>query len=226
MLARLTAVLGAAAAIACVPAAAAHASDASVTESYLRANLALVTAGHNHLSSSIAGYRGVLTHVRSSCPHAAIRSPQNPESTQLSNEVIGAMVLSAGNPDRPAIATFLRAVRGMRWSSASVTHAVSSYASMLAALYKLSVPDLCGDVGKWAASGYTALPASTLSFVKVFYPNWVALGLLPPGIGRFESGSARGIARRAEGYERQLTDTEATAVETYGAIMDTLELNP
>ncbi len=225
MLRRLAALFAAVGALALAPVAA-HASDASVTESYLRANLALVTAGHNHLGSSVAGYHSVLTHVRASCPKAAATSPQNPESTQLSNEVIGAMVLAAAKPDLGAIGAYLRAVRGLRWSSGAVTHAVSSYASMLGKTYRLSPPDVCGDVASWAASGFKTLPASTVGFVKVFYPNWVALGLVPPGIGRFESGSARAMARRAEGYERQLTDAEAVAVETYGSIMNTLELNP
>jgi hypothetical protein len=225
MVRRWAPIVGATAALALVPAAA-SASDASVTESYLRANLALVTAGHQHLSTSVAAYRGVLAQVRRDCPQAAAKSPQNAESTQLSNEVIGTMVIAAGKSDLPAIGAYLRAVRGMRWSSASVTRAVSSYVSMLSKLYKLTTPDLCGDVRKWAAGGFTALPASTTAFVKVFYPNWVALGLVPTGIARFESGSSRSLARRADSFERQLTDAEARAVETWGSIMDELLLNP
>ncbi|MHB8531160.1 MAG: hypothetical protein ACYDC2_00415 [Solirubrobacteraceae bacterium] len=224
-MARRIAAMLATCALAAAPAAA-HASDASVTESYLRANLALVTAGHDHLGASVAGYHSVLAHVRSSCPKIAASSPQDPESTQLTDEVIGAMVLASAKPDLGAIGAYLRAVRGMRWSSASVTHAVSSYASMLRRTYKLSPPNLCGDVGSWTTSGFKTLPSTTVGFVKVFLPNWVALGLVPPGIGRFESGPARGLAGRAERYERQLTDAEAQAVETWGSIMDTLELNP
>jgi hypothetical protein len=201
-------------------------SDASSTASYLRANYALVAAGHAHLGASIAGYKGVLSKVRSRCPHAGEGSPQNPMSTELSNEVIGAMVLSAGRPDRPAIATYLRAVKGLRWSSGSVTHAVASYASMLGKLYALQVPDLCGDVHGWAATGYKTLPSTTLSFDKIFYPNWVALGLIPPGIARFESSQDRALAKSAARFEYQLTNVEAEAVETWGDVMDALELWP
>lgn len=221
-------VLATVAACALVPAAAgqAWASDASATAAYLRANYALVAAGHAHVGASIAAYRGVLSKVRSECPRAGQNSPQNPMSTELSNEVIGAMVLSAGKPDRPAIATYLRAVKGLRWSSGSVTRAVSSYAAMLGTLYKLQVPDLCGDVRAWSASGYKTLPASTLSFDKAFYPNWVALGLLPPGIARFESAQDRSLAKGAARFEYQLTNVEAEAVETWGDVMDVLELWP
>src|SRR6202051_3447085 len=101
-------------ALAAVPASA-SASDASATEAYLRADYALVKAGHAHLGASIAGYKGILTMVKRSCPRAASESPQDPESTELSNEVIGTMVLTAGKPDRPAIKTYLTAVAGLRW---------------------------------------------------------------------------------------------------------------
>jgi len=219
-----TGIASALAALVC--AAPAAASDASATSAYLRANYALVAAGHAHIGSSVAGYKAVLASVRRECPLAAAQSPQDPESTQLSNEVIGAMVLSAGNPDRPAIATFLRAASGLHWSSGSVTHAVSGYVTMLRKLYSLKVPDLCADVTAWVKSSYKQLPATTVSFDRVFYPNWVALGLLPAGLARFESGSDRQLAQRAARYEYQLTNVEAEAVETWGDIMNTLELNP
>jgi hypothetical protein len=225
MLKRLPAVGGAMLLLALSPAAA-RASNASATEAYLRANYALVKAGHAHLGSSIAAYKGVLSTVKRECPRAAAESPQNPESTELSNEVIGTMVLTAGKPDRPAIQAYLRAVAGLRWSSAQVTHAVAGYASMLRTLYNLPVPNLCGDVKAWAASHFKSSPASTVSFVKVFYPNWVALGLIPPGLSRFESAHGRSLARSSGRFEYQITNVEAQAVETWGDIMDELLLNP
>jgi hypothetical protein len=222
---RLSAICLALLVLALIPASA-SASDASATETYLRANYALVKAGHAHLGQSIAGYKGVLSTVKRDCPRAAAESPQNPESTQLSNEVIGAMVLTAGKPDRPAIRTYLRTVSGLRWSSGSVTRAVAGYAAMLRKLYNLAAPNLCGDVKAWAANSFKGLPSSTVSFVKVFYPNWVALGLVPAGLSRFESAQGRSLARAAARYEYQITNVEAQAVETWGDIMNELVLNP
>ncbi len=204
----------------------ASASDASATAAYLNANYALVAAGHAHVGASIAGYKSVLAKVRRECPRAGEGSPQDPESTKLSNEVIGAMVLSAGQPDRPAVKRYIGAVKGLSWSRGSITHAVKGYASNLSKLYALSVPDLCADVRAWRASGYKTLPASTISFVETFYPNWVALGLLPAGLSSFESSQGRGLARASARFEYQLTNVEAEAVETWGAVMDALELWP
>jgi len=205
---------------------AAFASDASATSAYLRANYALVAAGHAHLGTSIAAYRGVLTKVRRECPRGAAGSPQNPESTKLSNEIIGAMVLSAGKPDRPAIQTYLRAVKGLSWSNGAITRAVRSYAASLGKLYALSIPDVCADVHAWVTGSFKSLPSSTVSFVEVFYPNWVALGLLPPGLARLESVQDRQLAHSAGRFEYQLTNAEAEAVETWGEIMNELELWP
>ena len=214
------------AAIALAAPAAAQASDASATSAYLSANYALVAAGHAHLGASIAAYRNVLTKVRHECPRAAAGSPQNPESTKLSNDIIGAMVLSAGKPDRPAIQTYLHAVKGLTWSNSSITRAVRNYAASLSKLYALSVPDVCADIRAWATSGFKSLPAKTVSFVEVFYPNWVALGLIPPGLARFESTQGRRLAQSAGRFEYQLTNAEAEAVETWGEIMNELELWP
>jgi len=224
--ATLAALLGVLGGSALIAPGAAQASDASATSAYVSANYALVAAGHAHLGTSIAAYKAVLSKVRSECPRAAAGSPQDPESTKLSNEVIGAMVLSAGKPDRPAVASYLRAVKRLHWSSGAISHAVKGYASNLGKLYGLSVPDLCGDVRKWAASGFKTLPSSTVSFVEVFYPNWVALGLQPPGLSRLEGGSQRSLARTAGRFEYQLTNAEAEAVETWGEIMNALELWP
>ncbi len=216
----------AACALAASGAAAAQASDRSATAAYVRANYALVAAGHAHLGASIAAYKGVLSKVRRDCPRGAGGSPQDPESTKLSNEVIGAMVLSAGVPDRPAIQTYLRAVKRLSWSNGGTTRAVRSYATSLRKLYDLSIPELCGDIRGWKDSGYKALPSSTVSFVEVFYPNWVALGLQPAGLARFEGSAERRLARTAAHFEYQLTNAEAEAVETWGDIMNALELWP
>src|SRR5689334_13810997 len=122
-----TAIAALAATCAAAPTAA-QAGNTSATSAYVRANYALVAAGKSHLGASIAAYKGVLATVRRDCPRGAEGSPQNADSTKLSNEIIGAMVLSAGKPDRPAVATYLKAVKRLSWSTGSITRAVKSYA--------------------------------------------------------------------------------------------------
>ncbi len=201
-------------------------SNTSSTQAYVQDNYALVRVARTHLASAEAGPLHVLAQVRAECPKAGAGSPQNPDSTQMSNEVIAAMVVSAYKPDLSAIRTFIAAASALSWGNHGLTSAVHAYVGDLKTILSLPTPNLCGDVKAWAASGYTKLPASTVTLVAKFMPAWVALGYLPAQLASYESSSARTLARRSLPLEEQLTEGEARAVEHWGAIMDTLELWP
>jgi hypothetical protein len=205
---------------------AAAASDAAATQTYIQANYRLVSSAGGRIATGESILRNTLEAVRRECPHAAIGSPQDAESTQLSNEVIGAMVTASIHPDLGAIRDYLRAVSSLRWSSGALTNAIHGYASQLKTLASLPQPKLCADVRSWAASGFKTLPAGTVAFDAKFMPSWVALGELPSSLSRFESGGERSLVSRSMQRETELTDFEARAVETWGKIMSALDLNP
>jgi hypothetical protein len=207
-------------------ASAAPAGNAATTRSYIRANYALVSVGHANIARTEASVKAVLGQIHRECPSAALGSPQDEESTELSNELVGTMVLAGGRPDRPAVATYLRAVGGLHWSSGLVNRAVGDYVKSLSTLYHVASPNLCGDIKRWAASGFKTLPTATVPFVKSFIPNWVSLGVLPAGLARYETPELRAIARRSGQFETQLMEMEARLVETWGEIMNELQLNP
>lgn len=204
----------------------AMASDASTTSLYVHANSALVSAGHANIARTEAAVKGLLGQVRRECPEAALGSPQNEESTELSNELIGTMVLAGGKPDRPAVAAYLRTVSGLHWSSSSVNRAVGGYVRMLRTLYNLQPPSICADIRSWAGTGFKQLPAATVPFDRAFIPNWVSLGVLPAGLARFETPELKAIAKRSGQFEMQLMEMEARLVDTWGDIMNELVLNP
>jgi hypothetical protein len=208
------------------PAALAASSNAAATQRYLQANYALVRVARSHLAAAEAAPLQVLAKVQQECPLAAADSPQNPESTQMSDEVIGAMVISAAQPDLQAIRTFVRTVDGLSWSNRAVTSAVHAYAGKLETLLSLSLPNLCGEVRAWAADGFHTLPANTVAFVAKFMPAWVALGYLPAKLSAYESSGQRSLAHRCEPLESLITEAEARAVAHYGAIMNTLGVHP
>jgi hypothetical protein len=201
-------------------------ANAAATQAYVQANYALVRVARSHLKTSEDAPLMTLAQVKRECPLAGEGSPQDPESTQMSDEVIGAMVIGAGNPDRPAIKTFIHSVANLSWGNRGLTSAIRAYASKLKTLLSLSAPNLCGDVRAWAASGYHTLPASTVAFVGKFMPAWVALGYVPAQLTPYESSDAKTIVRSAAGLEQQLTEGEARAVEHWGDIMNELVLNP
>ena len=201
-------------------------SNAASTQAYVQADYALVRVARSHLASSEAAPLEVLAQVKRECPGAGAGSPQDSESTQMSNDVIGTIVLTAARPDVQAIKAFVHTVSGLRWSSSALTGAVHGYAGKLETELSLAPPNLCADVKAWAAGGYHALPADTAAFVAKFMPAWVALGFLPGQLARYEGGASGTLAGRAAPLERELSEGEARAVEHWGEIMDTLGLWP
>jgi hypothetical protein len=221
------AALGATIVLAVLPAsAAAGPADVTSTSRFVQANYTLLRIARAHLVAAEAAPRRVLAQVQSECPHAAAGSPQNGDSTQLSDEVIGAMVLSAYHLDLPALHSFIATAGRLRWSSSRLTRTVRGYVADLSALAKLAPPHLCADVEAWVSSGFRTLPAATASFDRVFMPAWVGIGLHPAGLAAFAGAQQRSVLKRSDALEAQLADGEARAVERWGDIMDELGLWP
>jgi hypothetical protein len=144
----------------------------------------------------------------------------------VSYEIIGAMVLAAYHAAMPQINAFVRVAARSQWSNRGLTGAIHAYAGKLRTLSRLAPPQLCADIRAWAASGYKALPASTVQFDQRFVPAWVSLGELPAQLGAFERSDERGTLQRTSQLEEKLSNFEAEAVETYTRLMNTLGVFP
>jgi hypothetical protein len=81
-------------------------------------------------------------------------------------------------------------------------------------------------VQSWAHSGFKTLPSFTEPFDRAFLGSWVSPGFLPAGLSRFESSSVHRLAHTTEHMESDIVELEAREVETYGKIMDTMQLLP
>lgn len=212
-----------------IPASAlAGAGDVAVTRAYIQANYRLVQATASRIGPIEGALRGVVRRVRSECPLAAASSPQDADSEQLSNEVIGAMVTAAVPlvEKVPAARAFVRIAGRLTWSDRALTRTVHAYAGKAQKLAALAPPALCSDVRSWAASGFLTLPASTVAFAPRFMSIWIAPGELPAALARYETPGERPLLRRTNQLEREFTEMEARAVATWGEIMDTLALLP
>jgi len=207
-------------------AAPALASDAAATQSYLQADYRLVSYAGARVAQAERAPGVLLAGVRSECPLAAAGSPQDTQSTELSNEVVGAMVIASYRPALPAIRSFVSSVAPLRWSSASLTREVRAYAGALRTLAALPAPALCADVRAWAAGGFGSPPARTAAFDARFLGSWAPIGRLFEGLTRGESSSGRALAARAATVEARLAEAEVKAIETWGSIMNALELSP
>jgi hypothetical protein len=201
-------------------------ADTATTRTYVRANYELVRYAASRLGTARSALHGVLGKARSACANAGANSPQNRESTQLSNEVVGALVVAAMRHARPRIDAFLQVAGGLRWRSAALTHSIRQYARRLRTISGLAPPDLCGDVKAWAASGFQDVPVSTSRFDGRFIPNWVTLGHLPALLSSTASADEKALMKRTRLLELRIADFEARAVYTWGAIMEAVVLYP
>lgn len=202
--------------------------DVAATREYIQANYRLVQAAVSKIAPIEATLRDVRSKIGRECPMAAAGSPQDPDSEQLSNEVIGAMVTAAVHlVEVPASLKFVRLAGQLTWSDGAITRAVHAYVSKAKALVVLAQPKLCSDIESWAASGFRTLPASTVSFAPRFMSIWIAPGELPAALARYETAEERPLLRRTHQLEQKFAEMEARAgVETWAEIMNTLVLQP
>ena len=219
--------LAALAGLAAWPASApASAGDLAATQTYVQTNYAFVRYFTSHIPAARAELASVLAGVRRECPSAAAGSPENVDSEQLSNEVIGTMVTTVIQHNLPPIRAAVRASAHLRWSNGALTRAIQAYVAKGKVLSSLAVPHLCADVKAWVASDFETLPASTVSFAPRFMSAWVAPGYLPAALSGYESAEDRTLAHRTGQLEEQWTEFEAYEVETWGKIMNALVLQP
>jgi hypothetical protein len=207
-------------------AAAADSADVASTQAYLQTNYTLMRYFTAHIPAAKAEIASVLAGVRSECPLAASGSPQDVNSEQLSNEVVGTMVTTVVQHNLPATLSAIRATESLHWSNGALNKSIHAYLAKAKALIALAVPNLCGDIKAWATSGFKTLPASTVSFSPRFLSSWVAPGDQPPALRHYESSQDAALAHRTTKLEEQWTQFEADEVETWGEIMDALVLQP
>jgi hypothetical protein len=222
-------VLATLAALALGPASAlAGQGDVATTSAYLQANYRLVQLTAAKIGPIEASLRSVRAQVLRECPMAAAGSPQDTDSEQLSNEVIGAMVTASVHlVEARASREYVRTAARLTWSNGALTQAVHAYAHKALGLAALAPPTLCADVKSWAASGFHTLPASTAVFAPRFMSLWIAPGELPPALAQYETAQERPLLRRTSRLEKEFTEMEVHAgVNTWGEIMDGLGLLP
>jgi hypothetical protein len=202
-------------------------SDVTTTAAYIQADYALVHTARVNMKAGEAALDEIRGKLSAECPKAAAASPENEAAEHLSNEVIGAMSVVFIRVDTQAVENFAEAVGHLRWSNPQLTRKVVTYAGKLKALDALAMPDVCGDVRAWAASGYKTLPASTTQFDRQFSAEDVGIGEVPARLlAPYESSRGRMTLRKTTQSEKELEDAEARAVEPWSKILDALNLQP
>lgn len=220
--------VGLALAAAAAPAASAnYSADVATTQVLARATNTLVRASEPDIAKALANVKSFANQTLAQCPHVAAGSPQNHDSEQLDNEVVGAMTAVGYHTAAGPIATFAHAVKGLHWSNGRLTRAVRTFVAKLKGLSTLAVPSLCGDIGAWVTSGYQTLPTSTTQFDQRYTavdPEAEESPLIIRLATPYGTPSDVPILHRVERFEAQLGEAEANAVEIYTRFMNSIEL--
>jgi hypothetical protein len=212
------------------PAGAAQAkpSDLAPTRVYIQADYTLSRSAKMHQPIVQASIKAFTRRLGRECPKVAAGGPQDTEAEQIYEEIVAAATGMVYRSEAAAIARFADTVQGLHWSSARLTRTVHSYAARLRALAALGVPDICADARAWAASHYTALPASTKAAVQQLKAGEmgateVPLGLLTPYEQPTEAKTVAATKRLEEG----LQEAEATqGTEDISRLVGVIGLNP
>jgi hypothetical protein len=201
--------------------------DITATQTYIRANYALVRASAHGIGPSEVVIKSLLRRVREECPGAAAGSLQGEGSDKLGDELQGAMTIAALRPVARAVGAFVHTVAGLHWSNAQLTRTVSAYASKLRTLSSLTAPQVCADVRAWTASSFATIPASTGSFDLAFEAVDVALGEVPAELlAPYERPAEKAMLHSSARLEAQLEEAENHAVQQWEHTLETIGVVP
>jgi hypothetical protein len=202
-------------------------ADVATTRRLALATDALVRAASPDVARGLAAVKRYAMQTAAQCPGVALESPQNHDSEQLSNELVGAMTAAGYHTAAAPIATFAHAVAGLHWSNPRLTRAVRTLARKLQGLSTLAVPNLCGDIQAWVTSRYATLPASTVQFDQRYSAVELEAEETPLIISLatpYASPIDFTVLRHVERLEAKLAEAEAHAVEYYVHLMNALDL--
>ncbi len=189
-----------------------------------------------------AGYRALNTVIRTwprlesslhgldlrfarECPGVGAGSPQSEPEKRLSYEVAGALWATAYHTDAPIIRRFIHAVTGLSSSNPKLNRRVYKFLNGLNEMIALPVPDICGDVRAWVASGYRTIPTSTLQFDR--HVEAIDVEIPSPKLADpFVVPSDRGLVPKLERLVTRFEELEFSTGQRYwNTLLETLALS-
>jgi hypothetical protein len=219
-------VLFAALALGLMPAQAlATPQDIAATHAYIQANYALARASVARIGVGQAKIERLNGQLARECPREGAGSPENEASQPVPHEVVVALWSIAYGTDAGPIRAFINATKRLRWSDRRLTNIAESYARSLYEMATLPLPDLCGDVRAWKASGFQLVPAATARLVQRV--EAIELKTIPPRLlARYERGADSGTLAGTARLETKLEETEIIIGQNdWQQLLGTLALN-
>jgi hypothetical protein len=159
------------------------------------------------------------------CPQVGAGSPQNESEQRLAYEVAGALWATAYDADAKFANQFIDAVSPLRWSNHTIVRRGLKFIIGLHEMIALHVPDLCGDVRAWTATGFKTVPADTEEFDQHVESIDVAIPS-PRILAPYVQQSDRGLFARVQRLVKRFEELEFTAGQRFwNTLLETLALN-
>jgi hypothetical protein len=191
-----------------VPAqASARSNDLAATHAYIQASYRLARAGVALIGPVQRKVQQLKEKLAQECPLVGAGSPEDEASQPMAHEVADALWSIEYGAAAGPIASFVKAVGHLRWSSGATTRIAATYARNLHELATLPLPPLCEDVRAWKATGFQTMPPRTASLaarVDAIEPRPIPPRLLAP----FERGGDARVLARAKALETTIAENE------------------
>jgi hypothetical protein len=204
--------------------ASARSNDVAATHAYIQANYRLARASVALIGPVQRKVQRLKEQLAGECPLIGAGSPENEASQPMAHEVADALWSVEYGAAAGPIASFVKAVGHLRWSSRATTRIASTYARNLHELATLPLPPLCEDVRAWKATGFQTMPPRTASLaarVDAIEPTPIPPRLLAP----YARGGDTGVLTRTKALETKVAESEFILGQTdWIHVLETLGL--
>jgi hypothetical protein len=158
------------------------------------------------------------------CPDVGKGSPQSEPEQRLSYEVAGALWATGYHADAKIAESFIKTVSPLKWSNPALARRAHKFIKGLREMISLQVPNLCGDVRSWTATGYATIPSSTLQYdqhveaINVEVPS-------PQILDPYIQPSDRGLFAKVQRLLKRFEELEfTTGQQAWDSLLETLGL--
>lgn len=178
----------------------ASSQDVAATHAAITAGYALARAAVAAIPVAQSKIESFNSRLARECPNAGAGALETEAAEPMSHEVAVALWSIAYGSAAGPIEKFARAIRPLHWTSARFDRAAHRFTAILTSLATIRLPDLCGDVRSWAASGFTTVPQHVIELderVETLEIPEIPWTLISPYL-RGRDASLVGYIKRAE----------------------------
>jgi hypothetical protein len=206
--------------------ASASPQDAASTHAVIAADYALTRSAVADIPVAQADVERFDRQLAGECPGAGAGTPETEASTPMSKEVAAALWSVSYGSEAGPIARFAKAIRALRWTNGRFERAVHAYARVLSGLATIRLPDLCGDVRSWTASGFETVPRDVVALDEQVEP--LVVPEIPWGlVGPYEQGRDASLVTYIKRAERKTAEAEfMLGQKDWYQVLETLGLAP